>query len=191
MGRRLSVYEKNQLRRYGLSEAALLAAGTMPVEYLTGRVEFAGWEFVVNKQVLIPRVETEELLDLLLRSSQLALPRLNYLEVGVGSGAISLALLLKMRQQGLLRPSQHFYLTDASAGALLVAKSNSRRLLPEKLQQQIHWQESDLLTKIPQQKFNLVVANLPYIPSKQLAQLPASVKNHEPFLCMAAVTVLF
>ena len=187
--RQLSVYEKQQLLRANLSEAELLAQGEMPVEYLTGWVDFAGLRLQVNPQVLIPRVESEELVtlafdQLCLRADQ----QLNILDLGTGSGALSLALLNQLIKKG--NQSQHytFYLSDISAEALSVAKTNYQRLFPNLSQQdrfKLRFIQSDLLSQVPiADGFDLIMANLPYIPRLQLAQLPASVSRFEPLLAL-------
>jgi len=61
--RKLTVYERNQLLKYSLKESDLVTKGNLPVEYLTGRVTFAGLELMLDRNVLIPRVESEELVD--------------------------------------------------------------------------------------------------------------------------------
>ena len=178
--RKLTVYERNQLLRAKLTEADLLSKGEMPVEYLTGKVDFKGLDLKVNQHVLIPRVETEDLVDLVvtdLKSQENK--EFNFLELGVGSGAISLAILdycLKNNKRIKLSVS------DYSKESLIVAKENFKRLFPDF---KVSFFENDLLTGFKSaEKFNLIVANLPYIPHFKMANLAESVKDFEPHLAL-------
>jgi len=181
--RQLSIYEKNQLLRYGLREDDLLARAEMPVEYLTGFVNFKNLEIKVNQNVLIPRVETEELIDLMIEFVDSLREPLAYLEVGTGSGAISLALFNFLSKQKRLLLDK-LILTDFSAAALKVAKENFSRLFGAGSFSKIQFLENDLLSDFPKQKFNLIVANLPYIPSGRMNALDSSVKDYEPTLAL-------
>ncbi|MBU1033761.1 peptide chain release factor N(5)-glutamine methyltransferase [Patescibacteria group bacterium] len=181
--RQLSIYEKNQLLRYGLKEDDLLARAEMPVEYLTGFVNFKNLEIKVNQNVLIPRVETEELIDLITNFIDSIREPLSCLEVGTGSGAISLALFdFLSRQKNLLL--EKFILTDLSIAALKIAKENFSRLFGAGSLSKIQFLENDLLSGFLEQKFNLIVANLPYVPSGKMADLDLSVKDYEPILAL-------
>lgn len=183
--RKLSIYERNQLLKYSLKEADLLTKGDLPVEYLTGFVDFKGLELKVNQNVLIPRVETEELIDVLGDYAISLQEKISYLEVGTGSGAITLAFL-----DFLLKNSQKPFLVkkllacDVSNQALNVAQENLSRLFPQNLPFLVEFLLSDLLLHVPKQEFNIIVANLPYIPSKLVKSLDKSVKDHEPNLAL-------
>ena len=185
--RKLSIYERNQLLKYSLKETDLLTKGDLPVEYLTGFVEFRNLELKINQNVLIPRVETEELLDLMIEFAKSSLEEISYLELGTGSGAISLAFLdfLLKEKSKALRVKQ-ILISDLSTKALSVAQDNLIRLFPQSkdFSFKCDFLVSDLLKNVPKQKFNLVVANLPYIPTKLIASLEASVKDYEPTLAL-------
>lgn len=182
--RQLSVYEKNQLLKYSLKETELLTKSELPVEYFTGFVTFKDLDIKVNQNVLIPRVETEELVDLLVDFVQLIQEPISYLELGTGSGAISLAFfdfLLKQKKMKL----EKFILTDLSKTALNLAKENFSRLFKETVfLNQVEFLQTDLVESFSHQEFNLIVANLPYIPSKKIKKLDESVKNYEPLLAL-------
>lgn len=183
--RKLSIYERNQLLKYSLQEADLLTKGDLPVEYLTGFVEFKNLEFKINRNVLIPRVETEELVDLMKNFVDSLEEKISYLEVGVGSGVISLSFLdflLKSHKKNFL--VEKFLLADISIEALSVAKENLFRLFPKKLPFLVEFLISDLLNDLSKQKFNLIAANLPYIPSSLMMNLDKSVKDYEPNLAL-------
>ena len=161
----------------------------MPVEYLTGRVDFAGLSLGVGPEVLIPRVETEELVDLafdFLKQSQEK--SLQVLEIATGSGAISLALVKKILDLAYLNKKWQFLATDISAQALALAKKNYQSLLLEKVKPQkltLNFLLSDLFDQIKTgQQFDLIIANLPYIPHHLMAKLDQSVKDFEPQLAL-------
>ena len=190
--RKLSIYEQNQLRRFGFSNHDLLSQGELPVEYLTGSLTFKNLDLKVNQAVLIPRVETEDLVDLICEFSHDLINRgeaINYLEVGTGSGAISLAFFDDLIKHKSVICEQ-FVMTDISKEALSLAQENFQRLFAHPLLNKLKFLESDLLQQIfvkpkPQAtKFNLIVANLPYIPSSAWHNLDSSVKDFEPKLAL-------
>lgn len=181
--RQLSAYEKNHLRRFGIDPAEVGDDET-PVEYLTGRVVFDGQEFIVTPAVLIPRVETEELVkqiknNIVTRVGKTPAPEVRLLDVGTGSGVIGLTLarFLEKHQQPF-----SLVLTDISPAALAIARQNYTQLFSEPPQfGTVQFVESDLLRGLPRStRFEYIVANLPYIPSARLEILPASVRDFEP-----------
>jgi release factor glutamine methyltransferase len=183
--RSLSIYEKQQLLKYGLNEVDLLNKGEMPVEYLTGWVDFAGLTLKVNQSVLIPRVETEELVEQALDFlKKFHLKEVRVLDLATGSGAIALALIKQIQPLYYLEKKWKFYLSDVSVKALNLARENFSELLSESLDEdkiKTYFIESDLLTALkPNLQFNLVLANLPYIPAQKIDKLDSSVKNFEP-----------
>jgi len=148
------------------------AARGEPLAYLTGQREFYGLAFDVDRRVLVPRPETEELVDLALA----ARPR-RVLEVGTGSGCIAVALAVHLPQAALTA-------TDVSPEALAVARHNAQR---HGVAHRIQFVQSDLLACMnfgtpDLQLFDLIVANLPYIDSAELRALP--VADFEPRLAL-------
>ncbi|HMR72804.1 MAG TPA: peptide chain release factor N(5)-glutamine methyltransferase [Candidatus Saccharibacteria bacterium] len=143
-----------------------------PVAYITGRKEFYGREFIVTPDVLIPRPETEELVELILRSQVSGL-RSSVLDVGCGSGCIGITLKLE-------QPEMNVTLSDISPEALGVAKRNA-----EKLGATVGLIESDLLSQsLPSEiSFDIIVANLPYV-DKDWETSPET--EHEPALSLYA-----
>jgi release factor glutamine methyltransferase len=133
----------------------------MPLAYLTGVQAFHGLDLQVTPDVLVPRADTETLVDWALA---LGLPQARVLDLGTGSGAIALALKHK-------RPTWTVQAVDQSAMALAVAQANAH-----KLQLQVAFAQSDWFSRV-QDKFDLIVANPPYIASDDL-HLPGLV--HEP-----------
>jgi release factor glutamine methyltransferase len=200
MVRHLTPYEMNQIARYKPALLTAVQAGEfaeMPVEYITGKVEFAGMVLDINSQTLIPRVETEELvLRAWLSLQQLAKSKktIRIVEVGTGSGALGLAI---WRQAILHNLKQvEFYLLDVSPSALAVAKKNylhmkqtleaeSRFASQSKNLPPVKFMVSNLLQKWPPGKsITLLLANLPYIPTGRIAGLPTSVREYEPTLAL-------
>ncbi len=190
-----SVYEQNLLLKAGFhySDLAALARKfpTKPVEQLVGWIEFCQTQFKINDQVLIPRVETEQLVGLAFEFGQQLMENwedrceqsaINIADVGTGSGVIGLSLLKKVvtnfdQSAKLFK----FYLSDISSAAVGLAKENLQRLKIDQGFDQTIFLQSDLLSSYPEQlNFDLIVANLPYIPSHRLESLPNCVFKHEP-----------
>lgn len=170
--------EKTHLHRFGLGQIKIDDYGQMPVEYITGKVEFRHLVFEINSEVLIPRVESEELVNLALdHLFQLTQQKIIMADVGCGSGAIGLSVFLEYPQDNL-----SLYLSDLSAPALAVAQTNVDRLAPTAPIQLI---KSDVLRAYPPQlKFDLITANLPYIPTARLKALDKAVIDYEPILAL-------
>jgi release factor glutamine methyltransferase len=157
-----------------------------PLPYLTGHIEFYGLDFAIDPRVLIPRPETETLVDLALThvAQSLSLPRqpdqhtqdaprLVLADVGTGSGCLAVTLAVHV-------PSAHIYALDLSPDALAVARANAQR---HRVARRITFLESDLLTALPEPA-DLIVANPPYVASEELPTLPQEVRKHEPRLAL-------
>lgn len=182
--RQLTPYEQTQLARYGQKKGTTIT-DTIPIEYVTGVAEFCGLPFFVSKDVLIPRIETEQLVDLVtqkveeLFAAKKFTPQhqMTIVEVGAGSGAVSIALAKRCAAHA---ESVSLYAADISPEALHMLEKNRDALLgsPDCT---LTILESDLLrhSALPS-NISILVANLPYIPSARLAVLEASVKDHEP-----------
>lgn len=195
--RYLSPAEKNHLLKFGFQPDQIADDEQMPVEYITGGLEFLGRIFYLNQNVLIPRIETEELV--LLAVSKLLeyhQPNLGIADIGTGSGVLGLCIYLELIKKQKKSPYDQkidLYLSDISDSALSVAKKNLHRLVNEPLlrensqSQNDHFflLKSDLLDAYPKKiKFDLIVANLPYIPSQKILNLPASVQDYEPLIAL-------
>ena len=143
-----------------------------PVSYLTGHREFMSLDFVVDENVLIPRPETEILVETV---SKLGKAGDLVLELGTGSGAIAVSL-------AKYNPRWHIVATDLSMAALLIARENARR---HEVIDRISFVQADLLGAFSaSHKFDWVVSNPPYIPERDLAQLSADVREYEPMLAL-------
>jgi release factor glutamine methyltransferase len=189
MPRKLSPYEYNHLVKYGHEPASIDRHGEMPVEYITGYVEFCGHEFVINEQALIPRIETEELVELAFKKTQELLQsnsnRVTIADVGTGSGAIAISLFLKLINVASLETKIDVYMSDVSNAALKVAQTNIDRLVPKDFTSRLHLFESDLFSQFPvETTFDVIVSNLPYIPTGRISSLESSVKDFEPTVAL-------
>ncbi len=147
-----------------------------PVAYIVGKREFYGLEFHVDQRVLIPRPETELLVDAVLDYfSDSTTERVVVADVGTGSGAIALSVACNC-------PQAHIYAIDLSDDALAVAKRNVERLDER---QQVTLAHGDLLAPLPE-RVHVIVANLPYISSELYPELDADVRDFEPQLALEA-----
>jgi release factor glutamine methyltransferase len=147
-----------------------------PVAYLVGRKEFYGIELDVDTRVLIPRPETEMLVDAVLYlAADVAPASLVVADVGTGSGAIALAVAANA-------PNTRLFAIDLSADALAVAAANVERLDERG---QVTLLRGDLLSPLPA-PVDVVVANLPYVTSTDYAGLEPDVRVYEPQLALEA-----
>lgn len=167
----LSAYPEHALTHDELSSYQSLVrqrVSNYPLPYLTRRIEFYGLEFEVTPDVLIPRPETETLVDL-----ALARRPATGVDVGTGSGCIAVALAAHL-------PDVIIYAIDISPAALAVAQRNVER---HGVVERVHLLAGDVLSPRPG-PVDLIVSNPPYIPSGQCASLPASIRDHEPRLAL-------
>ena len=147
-----------------------------PVAYLVGHREFYGIDLAVDARVLIPRPETEMLVDTVLDHIAASAPAaLTVADVGTGSGAIALAIAANA-------PDTRIYAIDLSADALAVARSNVARL---DARHQVTLLQGNLLAPLPE-CVDLAVANLPYVNSADYQTLEADVRKYEPPLALEA-----
>lgn len=146
-----------------------------PLAYVLGTAAFRGLELSVDPAVLIPRPETEQLVDAV---SDLPLGKdAAVLEIGVGSGAISLSLLAEGRFSRIVA-------TDVSAPALRNAGGNATAL---GLAGRVDLRQGDLFAAIrPGERFDLIVSNPPYVADADRPSLPREVRDHEPGLALFA-----
>ena len=142
-----------------------------PLQHLLGTVEFCGHVFASDKRALIPRPETEELVELLLADFKTQPPR-RVLDVGTGSGVIALSLAAAW-------PEAEVHAVDLSEDALTLARENAAKL---GLLERVVFQQSDLLA-FTTQAYDLIVANLPYVPLSDRATLSREVM-HDPALAL-------
>lgn len=136
----------------------------VPLPYLTGRAEFYGLELAVTPDVLIPRPETEVLVDQALARR----PR-TVVDVGTGSGCVAIALAVHL-------PHARIWATDVSRAALRVAMANAHR---HRVAGRILFIQADLLSPL-RGPVDLVVSNPPYVAEEEWPALPLSVREYEP-----------
>jgi release factor glutamine methyltransferase len=146
-----------------------------PMQYILGEAEFYGLRFRVTPDVLIPRPETEHLVERVLElAEQFQTPRI--VDVGTGSGCIAVALAAHLKGGDLTA-------IDISASALDLARQNAE--LNGALQR-IRFLEDDLLAPVAGQRFEIVVSNPPYVSEVDRASLSVEVRDHEPALALFA-----
>ncbi|MBV8476183.1 MAG: peptide chain release factor N(5)-glutamine methyltransferase [Acidobacteria bacterium] len=149
-------------------DALCKRAGGVPAQYITGHQEFWGMDLVVTPAVLIPRPETEHLIEAALPLAR-DLAQAKIVDVGTGSGAIALALAREL-------PSAEIYATDLSRTALEVAQANAARHC---LERRVSFYRADLLEAVPGQ-FDLIVSNPPYVGEQEADQVQLEVRKFEP-----------
>src|SRR5213592_763840 len=139
-----------------------------PLQHLLGTVEFCGHTFLCDKRALVPRPETEQLVELLISKFQFSNPSFRVLDVGTGSGVIVLTLAKEFSEAEI-------FAVDISEDALALARENAERL---GLNQRVRFKKSNLLRDI-EGTFDLIVANLPYIAARDRHILSREVL-HDP-----------
>lgn len=151
-----------------------------PWEYIKGEGEFRANNFKLNPHTLIPRIETEIMVDIakqeLLKSPT---PYTDIIDVGTGSGCIIISLIKELQEKSDKDIKYSFHATDISQEAIDIAKQNETHLLEESI---IQFAQTDLIENLTFQKDSLcmILANLPYIPTQQYLDLDKSVIDFEP-----------
>jgi release factor glutamine methyltransferase len=144
-----------------------------PIQYITGETEFYGLPFHVTPDVLIPRPETEHLVEKVIElAARFEQPRI--VDVGTGSGAIAIALAHKL-------PHAQIAATDICSRALAVARENAKRNGVD-----LRFLSGDLLDSVAGERFEIIVSNPPYVPSADRATLSIEVREYEPGLALFA-----
>jgi len=148
-----------------------LASGE-PWQYISGESYFYKHLFRVDKNVLIPRPETEELVDYIIKDSSAVYKKV--LDIGTGSGCIAISLKAEWGNDA------DVYACDISPSALSLAKQNAERIYAP-----VQFVELDILNQIPNHKnFDLIVSNPPYVLESEKSSLHANVLHHEPHLAL-------
>ena len=143
-----------------------------PVQYVTGEAEFWGHAFTVREGVLIPRPETEELVDWIIREEGAAQ---RILDVGTGSGCIAASLKLDL-------PHAAVFATDLSDAALKITQENFAKLGAE-----VTLRKGDALSNLREvfpETFDVIVSNPPYVPQSDLSTMDINVKDYEPHIAL-------
>src|SRR3954447_11419517 len=140
-----------------------------PAQYITGHQEFWGLDFIVSPAVLIPRPETEHVIETVLeltKNTKFA----RIADVGTGSGCIAIALASELAASEITA-------VDISTQALEIARANAAR---HQYASRIKFLESDLLTALPKEHFDLVVSNPPYVGESEADKVQRQVREFEP-----------
>lgn len=141
-----------------------------PLQYIIGSVEFYGLPFNVNSSVLIPRPETEILVDEIINHCK-EMKELSILDIGTGSGNIAVALACNL-------PNSRITATDISKEALEIAEKNS---IMNKTENQVNFVQNDILQNdLKENNFDVIVSNPPYVSGKDFENLRPELKVYEP-----------
>ena len=144
-----------------------------PLQYITGVCEFYGREFFVNSDVLIPRPETERIIDIALEHYKKINQKPSILDIGSGSGCISITMALEISDSNVLG-------LDSSSSANKIARKNSLKLKAKN----VSFDDMDILTNTPGKGFDIVISNPPYIPQEELNTIMPDVINFEPHIAL-------
>jgi release factor glutamine methyltransferase len=184
--KRLQLYleferELDEATLAALREMVRRRAAGEPVQYITGETEFCGLRLMVDRRVLIPRPETELLVETVASKVKAEggerKAAVKIVDVGTGSGCIAIALAKKL-------PEAEIFGLDASREALEVARGNAAL---NKVEKNIRFLESDLLEGLPDSSHvDVVVSNPPYIADGEIAKLPKEVRDFEPVYALQA-----
>jgi release factor glutamine methyltransferase len=147
-----------------------------PIQYLVGKTYWRDFEVVVSPAVLIPRPETESIIDLALAATDPIQQQGIWVDLGTGSGAIAIGLAKTL-------PNATIYAVDCSSAALNIAQTNATNL---QVLDRIDFRQGSWWSAIPhlQGKVAAMISNPPYIPSQTVLELQPEVVNHEPHLAL-------
>ena len=164
--------ELNETQFLNLQSASARLLNCEPIQYVLGEAWFYGKKFMVNPDVLIPRPETEELIEFILAENKKSDPVI--LDIGTGSGCIPIILKSEL-------PNSTIFGIDISDKALLIAKENAKRH-----QTEIHFLQFDILQDknpaIP--PLDIIVSNPPYVDPNDASSLHKNILDHEPHLAL-------
>jgi release factor glutamine methyltransferase len=160
-------------QRLAFEKAATELAAGRPIQYITGKAWFMGEPYTVNDQVLIPRPETEELVDWIIEYAEIKGKALRILDIGTGSGCIAIALKKAL-------PEAKVSAIDISTNALKIAASNA-----DELNAEIEFIPLDILnTAFLPNQYDVIVSNPPYIPLQEMKNMELQVTDYEPNIAL-------
>jgi release factor glutamine methyltransferase len=168
-------YELTDDEKTRLTDFARRRANREPFQYISGKQEFFGLEFEVTPAVLIPRPETEMLVERAIEVLSIPNTPAEFLEIGVGSGCIAISILHNVKTARAVG-------VDLSEDALAVARKNA---LKHEIANRLDLLLSDVYSSITPKTFDAIVSNPPYVPSSDVETLQAEVRDFEP---LAALT---
>ncbi len=160
----------NQEEREAFREMIRRRVKGEPTAYIIGQREFMSLPFLVDRRVLIPRPDTETLVEESIRLLRGYEGEVKVLDVGTGSGAIAVSIARYV-------PQATVYGVDISGDALQVARDNATL---NGVEDRVVFGQSNLLENVTSGPFQLITANLPYIPSEKMAELPKEIREYEP-----------
>ena len=166
-------YELSHKEEIQLGDFLNRRAAHEPFQYIVGKQEFYGLDFTVTKDVLIPRPETELIVENAIEILR-EIEKPAFCEVGVGSGCISVAILHNVKTAQAIG-------LDVSETALEVAEKNAKA---HQVLQRLELKLSDVFEVLGGEKFDLIVSNPPYVPSRDIATLQAEVRDYEPVVAL-------
>lgn len=164
-----SEYELSEAEQIRFQDFLQRRARREPLQYITGRQEFYGLEFELTPDVLIPRPETELIVEnavKILNDKENPL----FCEIGTGSGCISVSILNEVKNSRAIG-------LDISASALKITEKNAGR---HNVSERIELKISDVFAALKNEKFDLIVSNPPYVPLREIETLQAEVRDFEP-----------
>jgi release factor glutamine methyltransferase len=162
---------EEQVLTFETAATALLAG--RPIQYITGKTWFMGEPYIVNDQVLIPRPETEELVDWVIEYAAIKGKALRILDIGTGSGCIAIAIKKAL-------PEAIVSAIDISTGAIKIAATNAAALKAD-----IEFTCLDILnTAFLPGQYDVIVSNPPYIPMQEMKNMELQVTDHEPNIAL-------
>lgn len=169
--------ELTALQQTELIQLTSRRASREPLQYITGRQEFYRLTFEVTPDVLIPRPETEILVERAITVLS-ATPSPRFCEIGVGSGCISVSVLHEVSNASAVA-------CDISESALTVARRNAEQ---NNVDSRLELMISDVFDFVPLEQFDAVLSNPPYVPEVDLATLQPEVRDHEPTIALTSGT---
>ena len=143
-----------------------------PLQYITGSCEFYGRRYIVNSKVLIPRQETERLIDIVIDKGNMV-EKPDIIDVGTGSGCIALTLALEISKANVFG-------VDISLDALKIAEENKARLNVKN----VLFYEMNILIDMPSKTYDFLISNPPYVSQKEMKNLSKEIKNFEPHIAL-------
>ena len=143
-----------------------------PLQYITGSCEFYGRRYIVNSKVLIPRQETERLIDIVIDKSNMV-EKPDIIDVGTGSGCIASTLALEISKANVFG-------IDISLDALKIAEENKARLNVKN----VFFYEMNILIDMPSKTYDFLISNPPYVSQKEMKNLSKEIKNFEPHIAL-------
>lgn len=162
---------EEQVLAFETATTALLAG--RPIQYITGKTWFMGEPYIVNDQVLIPRPETEELVDWVIEYAAIKGKALRILDIGTGSGCIAIAIKKAL-------PAAIVSAIDISTSAIKIAATNAAALKAD-----IELIALDILnTAFLPDQYDVIVSNPPYIPMQEMKNMELQVTDHEPNIAL-------